>query len=148
MNIHYNDTTVVRMGIPVLVRRHVYIETPPDYCSSVHRNRMYTSGYAYTWEMMNMNSKGCWSIGFSKKKKTLQLRSGEIAFTKNAFLSCPIILKFCSEHGSDTVVLWAKCQNDWTMEMDIVDERVFVKFQFNVCWGEIFCIASTSGNSL
>ena len=32
----------------------------------------------------------------------------------NFFLSSPIVLKFCTEHGSDTPMPCAKFQNDWT----------------------------------
>ena len=39
--------------------------------------------------------------------------------------SCPIILKSCTEHGSDTVVLCAKIQNDWTSEMDALGKQDF-----------------------
>ena len=35
-------------------------------------------------------------------------------FVHNLNFNRPIILKFCTEHGSDTAVLCAKFQNDWT----------------------------------
>ena len=41
------------------------------------------------------------------------------------FCNCPIVLKFCTEHSSDTA------QNDWTTEMNVMDERVFIRFEFN-----------------
>ena len=41
----------------------------------------------------------------------------------NLFLNCPIVSKFCTEHGSDTAMLCAKFQNNWTTEMDVVDKQ-------------------------
>ena len=40
----------------------------------------------------------------------LKLKSHDISFAHNWSPSCPIILKFCTEHGSDTAVLSAKFQ--------------------------------------
>ena len=40
----------------------------------------------------------------------LTLKSGEISRVRDLFLGCVISLKFGTEHGSDTVVLFAKCQ--------------------------------------
>ena len=39
-----------------------------------------------------------------------------------------IILTFCTEHGSDTAMLCAKYQNDWTAETDIMTIQVFLNF--------------------
>ena len=41
---------------------------------------------------------------------------------------CPIVLKFCTEHGGDTAVLCAQCQYGWIIETDIVDERGLTRF--------------------
>ena len=38
--------------------------------------------------------------------------------THNYFYGCLIILKFSTEHGSNTAVLFAKFQNEWMTEMD------------------------------
>ena len=42
----------------------------------------------------------------------LKLKSHEISFIHKICRSCLIILKFCTEHGSDTAVLFAKFQDD------------------------------------
>ena len=42
---------------------------------------------------------------------------------------------FCTEHGSDTVVLCAKFQNDWTTERDM-DKRHFARFEFGMSCGQ------------
>ena len=42
---------------------------------------------------------------------------------------CPIVLKFCTEHGSDTAVLCIKFQDDCATERDVIDEQDFARFQ-------------------
>ena len=37
-------------------------------------------------------------------------KSCEIYFVNNIHFCCPILLKFCTEHGSDTAMLFAKFQ--------------------------------------
>ena len=53
----------------------------------------------------------------------LKLNSRKISSFRNLFLSCAIILKFCTEHGSDTAMLCANFQNDWTTEVCVIGER-------------------------
>ena len=43
----------------------------------------------------------------------LKLKSRDISFVHNIRFSCPIVLKFCTAHGSITAMPWAKFQNDW-----------------------------------
>ena len=50
----------------------------------------------------------------------------------------PIILQFCTEHGSDIAMLCAKFQDDWTIEAHFMDKRVFVRFEFMMSFGWIF----------
>ena len=57
-----------------------------------------------------------------------KLKSREVSFAHNLFRKWPIVLKFCTEHGSDTAVLCATFQNDWTIETDVMDEREFARF--------------------
>ena len=58
----------------------------------------------------------------------LKPKSREISFVHNLFLGYPIILQSCSMNGSDIVVLCTKFRNDWTTEIDIIDERDFARF--------------------
>ena len=60
----------------------------------------------------------------------LKLKSHEISFAHNLFISNPIVLKFCTEHGSDTAMLSAKFQNNWTTDTDVMDEQAFVRWWF------------------
>ena len=57
----------------------------------------------------------------------LKLKSREISLAVNLFLSCQIILKFCTEHGNDTAVLCAKFQNDLTINMVVMEEWALMR---------------------
>ena len=46
-------------------------------------------------------------------KTYLKLKSRGISFVHSNCLSGPIVFTFCTEHGSDTAVYCAKCQDDW-----------------------------------
>ena len=60
---------------------------------------------------------------------------------KAFFVSYAIVLIFCTELGSDTAVLCAKFQTNWTIGTEVVDERDFARFQFKICFGRISYIA-------
>ena len=63
------------------------------------------------------------------------------SFGHNFVLSRQIILEFCTEHDSITVVFSASFQNDSTNIMDAVDKRDFARFEFEGCFGRIPYIA-------
>ena len=46
----------------------------------------------------------------------------------NVIIIYPIAFKFCAEHGGDADMLCAKYENAWTIEMDVMYERVLAKF--------------------
>ena len=58
----------------------------------------------------------------------LKLKSREVSFAHNVFRNCPVILKFCTSHDSDTAVRCSKFQNDWTTDGDAIHKRDFVRF--------------------
>ena len=62
----------------------------------------------------------------------LKLKSHKISFAYNIHLNNPIVLNFCTEHGSITAMLCAKFHNNWTTEIDIMDERHFTRFWFTM----------------
>ena len=64
-------------------------------------------------------------------------KSREISFAHNLLLSYLIVLEFCTEHDSDTVVLCANFQNYWTSETNVLDERYFARFEFKTYFGRI-----------
>ena len=70
-------------------------------------------------------------------KNLFKPKSREISFAHNLLLSYLIVLEFCTEHDSDTVVLYAKFQNDWTSETNVLDERDFARFEFKTYFGPI-----------
>ena len=61
-----------------------------------------------------------WQYGKSLQNSSLS----QISWRHNLFLSSPIILKFYTEHGSDTAMLYAKFQNDGADEMGIIEKQV------------------------
>ena len=65
-----------------------------------------------------------WGL-FAICKINLKLKSDEILFAYYLSRCSQIILKICTKHGSDTVVLCAKCQNDLVIKMGGMDEWVF-----------------------
>ena len=71
----------------------------------------------------------------------LKPKSHKNSFSDNICRSCPVILKFCTEHGRDTAVLCAKFQDNWIIKMDVMGERDFVRFEFKICFRRISCIA-------
>ena len=77
-----------------------------------------------------------YNMGFPSERH-LKLKSREVPFAHN---SCWIVLKFCSEYGSDTEVLNAK----WTTETDVMDERHFARFEFKMSFERISYIAQHS----
>ena len=72
---------------------------------------------------------GCCNISYRSETHT-ELKSREISFAHNSLLSCQIVLKFCTEHGSITVVPFANFENELTTEVDVMDDRNFVIFEF------------------
>ena len=87
------------------------------------------------------NARGWYNIAYPFETY-LKPKPREISFGHNLLLSCTVVLKFCTEHGSVTAVLCAKYQNDLTIEMDVLNERSFARFEFDVSFGEITCIAT------
>ena len=72
----------------------------------------------------------------------LKLKSREVWFAYNLFHNGPIPSKVCSEYGSDTAILSAKFQSDWTTETGIMHERDFARFEFKMNFGRIsYCTA-------
>ena len=67
----------------------------------------------------------------------------EISFVHHSFFSNPIVLKFCTEHGSDTAVL---LQSDRTTETDVTAERDFARFEFKMSFERVSYIAQHPRN--
>ena len=50
----------------------------------------------------------------------------------NIHFRCSVILKFCTEHGNITAMLWTKFQNNWATD-------VFMRFEFKMCFAFLYC---------
>ena len=73
-------------------------------------------------------------------KSILNSKFCEISFAHNNYFCHPIILRFCSEHGSFAAMLCAKFQNDWTTEEWLTGKKVFAKFEHKTDLWWIFCV--------
>ena len=78
--------------------------------------------HEFFWLSFYRDPSSCYNIGYASETHH-KLKSHDISFVHNSFLSCSIISKFCTEHGSDTAVLWTKFQNDWATEMDVMGDQ-------------------------
>ena len=67
--------------------------------------------------------------------------SREISSVHNSRYICPIGLRFCAEHGSDTVVLCAQFQSDRSTEAWVVGKRDFARFELKMNFRRISYIA-------
>ena len=61
-----------------------------------------------------------------------------IWFVKSYWKVAQIILKFCTEHGSITAMLWAKFQNVFTTEQWVMSEWCFTRYEFKMHFGWVF----------
>ena len=71
----------------------------------------------------------------------LKIKSREISFALNYRSLRLIVLKFCTEHGSDTAVPYAKFRSDLVTE---ICERDFARFELKVCFGGLSYITTIS----
>ena len=60
---------------------------------------------------------------------------------QSTHFSCQMILKICTENGSDAAVFNAKFQNDFTTEQYVLDKRFLTSFAFYILLTEISYIA-------
>ena len=61
-------------------------------------------------------------IGYMSKKH-LKPKSRETSFIHYTCFNNLIVLKLCTEKGSNTAVLCERFQNDWTAETNVMNER-------------------------
>ena len=76
------------------------------------------------------------------RKTHVKLGCFKISSPLYSYCNCLIILKFYTEHGSDTAMLCVKFQNNLTSEIDTVDEWDFMRFDFKISLGGIFYIVA------
>ena len=89
-----------------------------------------------SYYLVNKDPTRLCNIGYPSETH-LKLKSAEILYVHNLLINHSIVLKFCPEHGSDTAMLCAKFQNDWTTETDFMDERDIARFEFKMSFRRI-----------
>ena len=72
----------------------------------------------------------------SPSETHLKLKSRKVSFVRNLLWIWSIVSKFCPKHGGDTVVLYAKCHNNWATETDVMDEQVFARVESKMIFEE------------
>ena len=71
----------------------------------------------------------------------LKLKSPKISCTHKISFIYPFVLKFCTEHDSDTALLCTEFQNDWSTETCLTGKRDFMRFAFKMHFRRISHIA-------
>ena len=71
-------------------------------------------------------------------------KSHQNYFEHNISFSCPIILKFCTDHSSCTAVFCAKFQNDWII-IEHKDKLFLEGFAYKMSFKWISSLALTPG---
>ena len=77
----------------------------------------------------------------------LKLQLYEISFAHDIFRFGPFVFKFCRAHGRDAAMLCAKFKNDWATQMGIVNERIFTRCEFKICFGGLPILQKLPENS-
>ena len=70
--------------------------------------------------------RGGWCRGCNKdiRPNSFQFKSREISSSHILIITDSIVLKFCTDHYSYTVVLCATFQNDWSTETGVMDANM------------------------
>ena len=133
------DTYVTPKGVWSWDWRSCFWNGPLNPCSSIVVTAQGNSSRSY-------KTSGALCNMAYPSKMHLKLKSREVSFAHNLFRSSPIILKFCTEPGSDTTILFIniKFQNDWTTKTDVMEERDFVRVELKMTFGQISYTARPS----
>ena len=70
-----------------------------------------------------------------------ELKSCKTFYAHDLLCIHSFVLKFCTEHGGIPAVLSAKFQNDCISETDVMDKRVFSRFEFKMSFERLSYIA-------
>ena len=89
------------------------------YAITIPCHKFYGVLFHQHWGLCNV---GCPS------ETDLKPKSREISFAHNLLLSYLIVLKFCTEHGSGSAVVYANFKNGRTVGAIVMYERDFVRF--------------------
>ena len=106
---------------------------------------------SYNWEILHTNHANLLRRGVAiydrdpPKPQASERESCEISFAHDICLSCSIVLKFHTEHGSDTAILCAKFYNDCTTTMCVMAERYFARVVFQMRFDRVSCLRTFYG---
>ena len=81
-----------------------------------------------------------WRAALRPSETHIKSKSRKTSFTHNLITRYSVVLKFCTEHGSTTAMLYAKVRNDCTTET-VKDEHDFTRIEFKMILGRIPYIA-------
>ena len=76
-------------------------------------------------------------------KIQLTCKSCEIKLACNISFAWCIILKFCTEHGSNTAMLCAKFENYTSIAKWLIDRHDLERFELKTDFGRIWCIVTS-----
>ena len=99
---------------------NVFLNSPIVFCALVFSNFTHTI-------------QGVVAIQGIHPKRISKFKSREISFVHKFNFSRQISSSdFCREHGSITVLICAKCQNNWASTKYVMGKRYFAKFEFKM----------------
>ena len=84
-----------------------------------------------------LDRRGCCHIKYPFKTRR-KFHSRQKSFAHKLFFNCRICLRFCTEYGSDTAMLYTKFRNDLGNDMNITGEHeIWILNEFR--WDIIYC---------
>ena len=109
------------IGQPVIARFSAARYCTQPSCAYALICELWSVYYEYIQSYIFNETWLCHSTGLLPSKISLlnpKLKYRGVSFAHNLFHICPIILKFCTLHGSHTAVHNTKIQKGWTKDMD------------------------------
>ena len=101
--------------------------------ATTHGEQVTFSLYQNSWALCNMEY---------SSETHLKTKSRVVSFDSILFSSCPIVWKFWIIVMS---CFYAKFQNDWRPDSDVMDERDFVRFELKIHFGYMSYIPQGPG---
>ena len=125
-------------------------KTPPRKISHIVKSHKKVSLSRLPYDNRLRTPGGCNNIEYLSTY--LKHKSRDISFFRDLFFSCQIVLKFCTEHGSNNACHTQNTESDWANEMDVMDELDFARVELthwgrvtHICVGNLIIIGSDNG---
>ena len=123
------ETVLVKLvSTPILPSRHyrIRLRAMTTYCiRPVLCKQLVTSATSES-NLLRLCKIGC--LPETRHKPNFR----EILFAHNLLSIYPIVLMCCTQHDNDTVVLFAKCQNESTFKINAMVQRDFARFEYKM----------------